>query len=1842
MKERPGRDSHHLAPRAAWLSAGVLVCLALGLWPSRAAASYRADRIIVKYRAGAGPQKRAATCTALGARSVQELAIIDAQVLQLDGITVEQAIERARRDPAVAYAEPDFELSVAVLPNDPRFPELYGLHNTGQFEGFPGADIKAPEAWDLFTGDPDLKIGVIDTGIDANHPDLAANVWTNPGEIPGNHLDDDNNGYVDDVHGYDFANHDGDPFDDYGHGVHVAGTIGAVGNNGIGITGVAWQCKIVGIKFLSGSGRGDVGGAIAGLQYAVKVGCRVTNNSYGGGEFSQAWLDAIEAAGRAGVLFVAAAGNEHDDTDAHPFYPAGFDTPYVISVAATNQYDDLAEFSNFGTTSVDLAAPGEAILSLHTGGGYIYLAGTSMAAPHVTGVAALVAGRFPDLDILQVKNRILTTVDPQPTLAGLCLSGGRLNAYRALVRNDTTAPAQVTDVATGDVGSTALELTWTATGDDGREGNVWTYDIRYDTQPITAATFSTRAQRLEAPRAALVGEKQHLTVRDLAYSTTYWFALRAIDDDNNTSAISNVTSATTRAAPHAAASPPDVQISLPTGLASARTVTLRNDGQGRLDFEIPQPRIAPNTAAGALIAGEGGPDAFGYRWIDSDLPDGPSYAWIDAPTVGNLVSGDEAMSAQVALPFAFPFYGQAFQRVRVCSNGYLSFTDPAVRFNNVHLPSADASANLIAPYWDDLVPRTMHLEATADRFVVTWENAQRFRTPGDNTFQVVLYPSGEIRFQYQRLGDAATGATVGVQNQDRTIGLTVVSNEPYLRPGLALRIVPLRQWLDISTHSGRIEAGQSRDIDLHFNAARIVPGVYHSALAIRTNDIDAPLLNVPVVLTVTPAPDLVAIPRPVDFGSVFVGATAARILRISNEGSAPLHVSGISGPPFLSYATQTLGLDPGASQDVLVTYAPGAVGALAGDIIVASDDPDAAESHVRLAGRAIPAPSFSLDANSFAIDLTSNAVATRTLRVTNGGGSPFVFTAGAVLDAGTAAGTVPEPGADKAGLAPQPPAVKGAADRDHGPVPARSGGPDRFGYRYTDSDEPDGAAFDWINIAAAGTRVPFGNDDENLGPFPTGFPFPFYGASFNAFRICTNGFVSLTSSSATFANAALPARSPSSPENLLAVFWDDFDFSLGGSAFYLYDGTKLVVQFQDVVRYGETALNRFEIVLYPDGRIVYQYAAVGAAYRTSATVGIQNAVRDVGLQVAFNTDYVHDGLAVRFTPPARFLTLAPAGGTIAPGGFLDLRLRFDAANLLAGTYHAALRLAGNDPRLPVFHVPAQLSVTGAPDLVATPDTLDFGVVDLGFPQVRQLVIRNPGAEPLFVRQIETAEAAFAPRTNTLAVPPFGRALVDVRFAPAAAREYQEILFVRSNDPDQPNASIALRGTGRVPPDVVVDGASLLTARIPPGASVARTLTVRNAGASPLEFALTVRARGVPVGGSATAARAVRGAGGGPAPASGGLELGKQATDPRPGIQGGGGPDGYGNRWRDSTSPGGPVFDWVDVTTDGTRLNLTRDDQTQAGIAIGFDFPFYGATMRSVSICTNGWLSFASTDSSYSNQPLPSNGPRVPRALVAPLWDDYSFASGGSAYVRSEPGRFIVAWISAFHFITGQPATFEAILYPDGRIVFQYLHVPASGSSPTIGMQDDTGGDGLLVAYNTNFARAGFAVEIRPGDDWLRPSTRSGVLLPGAETDVIVQLDARELALGRYAGVVSMETNDPDEGAVQLPVTIVVAGPTDVDASLPHEWRLRVAGGNPASGSARLELALPSAASPDIALYDVRGALVRRLAAGAQSAGWHEIAWDGRDAAGHPVAAGLYFARATVHGRTLRARIVLVR
>jgi subtilisin family serine protease len=475
------------------------------------------------------------------------------------GESTEVLLARYSEDPRLRYAEPNYIVALqATIPNDSFFlSEQWALYNTGQSGGTAGADIDAPRAWDLQRGSSGLTVAVVDTGIKYDHPDLAQNIWSNPGEANcTDGVDNDGDGYIDDCRGWDFVNGDNNPMDDYGHGTHVAGIIGARGNNALGIAGVAWTIQLMPIKVFASNGLAQDNWIVPGIMYAVDRGARIINYSAAFPAPSQAQNDAVRYAHDHGVLFVCAAGTGGTNNDTSHWFPCYTDHyvdlahPWldyrdltnIICVTSTDRSDSKEGVADYGPVSVDLGAPGvdirptalpggaECVSNPLEGGLYALCTGTSMATPHVAGAAALLASQRPGATVSQLKWPLLTGIDSIPALAGITATGGRLNAYGALTAAaDTTPPSAPTGLS-ATYGGAAASLAWTASTDN---VGVHHYEI------IRSSSVSGAYK--------LVGYANTTSFADggLATGATYLYKVRAVDAAGNVSANSNLDIATT-------------------------------------------------------------------------------------------------------------------------------------------------------------------------------------------------------------------------------------------------------------------------------------------------------------------------------------------------------------------------------------------------------------------------------------------------------------------------------------------------------------------------------------------------------------------------------------------------------------------------------------------------------------------------------------------------------------------------------------------------------------------------------------------------------------------------------------------------------------------------------------------------------------------------------------------------------------------------------------------------------------------------------------------------------------------------------------------------------------------------------------------------------------------------------------------------------------------------------------------------------------------------------------------------------------------------------------------------
>jgi subtilase family serine protease len=543
-----------------------------------------AREVLVKFRNTLQPPEFAEVARETDAEDVKRIGRAGTIRLRSKSLSAAALLAMLARREDVVYAEPNFIIHIAAAPNDPGLPELWGFDN-----------IHAIPAWDLSVGSASNVVAVIDTGIDYTHEDLAANMWSAPAsftvDVGGQSIT-----CAAGTHGFNAITRTCNPMDDHSHGTHVSGTIGAVGNNGIGVVGVNWTTRLMGIKFLDAQGSGTTADAIAAVEFAVAAkqalaatggaNVRVLSNSWGGPEFSQALLDAVNAANDADILFVAGAGNDGFDNDILPFYPASFDAPNIISVAATGYFGDLSWFSNYGALSVHLGAPGEDILSTMIGNNYDYASGTSMATPHVSGAAVLVLS-YCDLSTAALKDTLLGSVDPLPAIADATVSGGRLNVNNALYA--CTAPPEAPASLAARGADTKVTLSWA-----GAPGAL-RYNLKRSLTP--GGPYSPLASAVKGTGYIDTG---------VVNGTPYYYVVSAENtlgesgDSNEASATPNI--------------PPDVLVSTFTvpAVASADStvvvsVTTKNQGAGRAQPSTTRVHLSANSSLDAsdlVLTGE--------------------------------------------------------------------------------------------------------------------------------------------------------------------------------------------------------------------------------------------------------------------------------------------------------------------------------------------------------------------------------------------------------------------------------------------------------------------------------------------------------------------------------------------------------------------------------------------------------------------------------------------------------------------------------------------------------------------------------------------------------------------------------------------------------------------------------------------------------------------------------------------------------------------------------------------------------------------------------------------------------------------------------------------------------------------------------------------------------------------------------------------------------------------------------------------------------------------------------------------------------------------------------------
>ncbi|MGA9115306.1 MAG: S8 family serine peptidase [Bacteroidota bacterium] len=1432
--------------------------------------------------------------------------------------------------------------------------------------------------------------------------------------------------------------------------------------------------------------------------------------------------------------------------------------------------------------------------------------------------------------------------------------------------------------------------------------------------------------------------------------------------------------------------------------------------------ELPKDAVDPAPGS-APAEGRGGPDPFGYEWVDSDEPDGPVFNWVDITGVGTPIpstawqGSDDDGRITIPLPLAFPFYGTDYNSIKLVTNGWMSFdvASTLTTYSNGQIPSTGTGApnNAIYPWWDDLdldptLGGTVHYyhDAGNQRFIIQYTNVPHFgtTTPGRYTFQVMMYQNGSILVQYLDMQQTLNSATIGIENQDGTMGLQVVYNAAYMHNNLAILFhLPDAPWISENPLGGTIPGGSAQDITVSFNAAGLTVGTtYNANLFVEAShpDVAGPYV-IPASLSIELADSAVLIleSSTVTFAATQINTTVRDTLTAKNGGLQTLTISSISSTNGdMAVAPAGATLSPGDSVHVVISYTPTQVGTDTGRVIFLSNSQGSPRLDVMLEGICIGAPSVSLNPATLSATLQPGQNVTHTFTITNATPPPTVpllvglaegagwlsVDPGSDTLAGGASGTINvtfdamgmplgtvtaditittnDPASPSvafpctlnvvggpviavhpdslyqslnsgntavdtlvirnAGVStlnwtitdiPAAPAAAPAAINDGGqasvgkgepdvytgpPVTEGRGGPDSAGYRWIDSDEPDGPVFNWVDITGVGTPIPStswqGSDDDGRITLPLPFAFAYYGTEYTSIKLVTNGWMSfdVASTLASFSNGQIPSTGTTAPNNAVYPWWDDLDLdpTLGGTVHYYHDAPnqRWIVQYTNVPHYGTTTPGRytFQVMLYQNGSILVQYLDMQQTLN-SATIGIENASGTVGLQVVYNAAYMHNNLAILFAKDVSWLSENPVSGAVAPGDSALVEVTFDATGLVGNVYRGRLEIASNDLQHTPTYVPVTLHVAGVPGISVPTSSLPFGTVFVGDTAQARLVIRNVGSDLL---QLTGFSVLGGGGTFSMNLSPASLAIGDslvrpVFFSPDAAASYAGQCMILSNDPDPADDTVmvALSGIGSVAPVGSVFPASITHTMQQGTVDSSRHFAIRNTGGSPLTWDIAevppaeavdlVMRSSVPMPNAPSpnadlASSSLRYPEGllalgdtlfsfnvenvTPGPAV--LQLGVEYAMGYYWVTGG--LQGAGSKYLYKFNPNGTLaaaypqgtsttFGWRDLCFDGRYL-YTSDENEFAKID-----PLTGAKVgtrpKPVGQTVLRGLAFDPATRTFWTKNF--GGALVHFDSTGAILGSYTNALAvyGLAWDRWSPGGpFLWMWsqdgpvggqkltATRMNPLTGQPTGVSFL----GR---NYAALPDTDIAGGAAISDeiDLTRPVFLGLHQSSPDRVvGYDLGVTLGLPWVNASVTAGSTAPGDSSVVKAVFNSTGISGGTHNGRFRITTNDPAHAVLYVDLTLdVIVSVDETERGIPQAYTLAQNFPNPFNPATSIRFGLPEEASFTLRVYDLLGREVRSLASGTREPGNFKVEWDGTNALGQPVSSGIYFYRLEARG-----------
>nr|WP_228084941.1 S8 family serine peptidase [Mucilaginibacter sp. JRF] len=1617
---------------------------------------------------------------------------------------------------------PKTPIKPAGFPNDPYFAQQWHYNNTGQNGGTPGADINLLKAWEVTKGTRNVIVAVHDVGLDVKHEDLKANMWVNTAEANGKPgVDDDENGYIDDINGYNYVSESGtiDPDD---HATHVAGTIAAVSNNGIGVSGVAGGtgtgdgARIMSLKILGGASAENI--ALSYI-YAANNGAVISQNSWGynaPGVDEQIIHEAIKyfvaEAGRfpgspmRGGIVLFASGNSGADGQ---WYPGYYDE--VVAVSSLNKNNVRSYYSNYGNW-VDISAPGgeqntaseDGILSLLPNNRYGYFQGTSMACPHVAGIAALIVSKYggPGFTADKLKKHILTGVknvyDTNPDDAGN-LGAGYADAVLALKTNNLVRPDKVADLAITSVTQDAIGISFKVPA-DGDDDFPATLRLYYDTQPITAATIG-KAKFHELRNWDAAGTVKEHVFEKLSPLTRYYFTVVAIDRWDNVSDLSNTTEASTTAGPAISVDKSLLAFSLDakTGLEAGDIFNITNTGAGNLSWHSVIRQRAAETEAFRTKA---------------------------KPTTKTAVKANIKHKVNIAKAHAARSVAKpkvmAFQPIEMY---YSEFPTNVIGDNDLSIPNSSATKFIVEsaegfnlthvrtflnikssnqpilveiykggvkPDADNLVYSQTTNSISTQGYYTIRLNEQLYFNQSDEFWIVIHTPAGnEYPLGMGYLINENTPSGYFLMSFDTGASWTTLASA-IVSEGFAWNVVAQSQephqgdFITLDPASGEIggTAKAASPVNVHVNAAGLTNGDYAHVIVINNNDPAKKEVRIPVNTKVSNRMATLNMPDVVEFGTVFLGKEKQVAIKVENTGYGDFKTALLSASD-AQFVVNDPGTIPARSQtDLVVTFKPKTTGTT-NAILTLTDDKGIKFQFNLFAVAAEPAE-LQIEPAERSLDLNIGDTASATFTLKNVGKYPLKYAA---------------------------PKFSKNTIEDIDPKKVST-----YGYSYKVTKE----GYNWTDISTTGKDIsdvfkPFGSYFHAVD---LGFSINFFGRKVDKLYITPLGALTCDEF-ANFANGSTPdIKADHMPNGYISASYVPYNLNKGGHIYYKREPGKLIVEYKNVYSdfLNDTRkATTFQIIVYDTGNVQYLYDDVEESNPEDYFLAVEGFDREDALLIQnweSKANITSKTVVNIVSPGADMVTsLSNPDGIIAPGGSKQLKLTINTDSLTEGSHTQNLTVLTNDPRNQSAYLTVKVNTTGGKAALEIDNTqIDFGKLQQGSAGERTVVLSNAGTSQLQIASLSLGNNDFTiSGDDSFIIKAKSKAFIDIRIdSTKAVGIYNDVLTIKPAEGK--TLTVKIKAEVIPSPAIVVD-AKPIAESINAGAVKERLLTIDNsAGKAPLEVIPT---------------------------AAHWLSLyDKKDTQTAPAYS-----------WSDSRSTDGPKFEWIDLLKQGTRIEYSGNTpDASRTIELPFEFEYYGKKYKKVYIgLWAGAISFTDTiPETFRFGPPDIPTPDAPNTYLAPC-----FIGGGIDVTapRASSGIFYKfyddkAVISYENFISssafaGGNISFQIILYKNGSVKFQYNGVGDEWGvefwirRPLIGIENHDGTSGVQVARNKEFIINKLAVAFSP-------SYR--LTIPAGQAKVYdLKFDATTLSAGEYDTKLVLQNNTPSKPNIIIPVSLSVSG-----------------------------------------------------------------------------------------------------